>query len=589
MIVNKYATGGSGSGGTYVLPIATANRLGGIKVGDGLSIDPSTGVLSASGSSAGGDSHILLSSSAAPAGIALGDAYAFDGDVYGPVSTAKTFSSITITFAGDEVTFKMYCVGQGGYTENTAGIWSDGSIRDFGWSYDNGVIFGPWGGEYGIQVDIDGDQYTFTTLNPDSNMSCWMYDFTPAVYETVHKTEMRQMVMSNTDKTFYSISISAIEEAVAEGDRLNISDDGGQEGCFRMTGDTFVYSYRDTASEEKVNYEMTAFTSEWSTYEIAGGLHFKVVGDTISIYSDNGELTFYMRNGGDTPEITENTGEVSEKALAFADELPDTKQLLPSLDNNDGKFLQVYNGSSRWQDINQVPSNSDQAWAVDMALQVRKPSEYENNQPQWVMPRSFRLMPVEAWYQISRQLPVGSVWSDSSNGPVYISGNEASSQFMSYRSYEQNFDANNFTGFTKLLIVSSNGGYAAVKDIAHNDAAGINFRWNTSAWELGGDWNWETVYNEGTEFSAVTNDSYALAFHGYQDPDNNNYMIVETIPETGLKMEYCEGNIYVAGMPINTYDNLVRSADVVKIWKGTQADYDALGSGVTADTLYIIL
>ena len=48
MIIDFYnKNGGSGSG--YTLPIATETRLGGIKVGSGLTIDPSTGVLSASG------------------------------------------------------------------------------------------------------------------------------------------------------------------------------------------------------------------------------------------------------------------------------------------------------------------------------------------------------------------------------------------------------------------------------------------------------------------------------------------------------------------------------------------------------------
>ena len=51
MIVNKYSNGGSSSGGTYVLPVATPTRLGGIKVGSGLTID-SGGTLSSEGGSA---------------------------------------------------------------------------------------------------------------------------------------------------------------------------------------------------------------------------------------------------------------------------------------------------------------------------------------------------------------------------------------------------------------------------------------------------------------------------------------------------------------------------------------------------------
>ena len=42
-----------GGGGGYTLPIASANTLGGIKVGSGLSIDPATGVLDATGSGSG--------------------------------------------------------------------------------------------------------------------------------------------------------------------------------------------------------------------------------------------------------------------------------------------------------------------------------------------------------------------------------------------------------------------------------------------------------------------------------------------------------------------------------------------------------
>lgn len=49
MIVNKYKGNGGGGGG-YVLPVATASRLGGIKVGSGLTID-SGGTLSTEGGS----------------------------------------------------------------------------------------------------------------------------------------------------------------------------------------------------------------------------------------------------------------------------------------------------------------------------------------------------------------------------------------------------------------------------------------------------------------------------------------------------------------------------------------------------------
>lgn len=50
MIINFSNIGsGSGGGSGYTLPIATETRLGGVKIGSGLTIDHSTGVLSASG------------------------------------------------------------------------------------------------------------------------------------------------------------------------------------------------------------------------------------------------------------------------------------------------------------------------------------------------------------------------------------------------------------------------------------------------------------------------------------------------------------------------------------------------------------
>ena len=66
--------GGGGGGGSYTLPIASANTLGGVKVGTGLSIDSSTGVLTATGGGGGGVQSVsvqsLSSSSAAVSKIA---------------------------------------------------------------------------------------------------------------------------------------------------------------------------------------------------------------------------------------------------------------------------------------------------------------------------------------------------------------------------------------------------------------------------------------------------------------------------------------------------------------------------------------
>lgn len=61
MIINFDNIGGGGGGGQYVLPAATASRLGGIKVGSGLTIT-NDGVLSTSGGTApaGGKTPIVI-------------------------------------------------------------------------------------------------------------------------------------------------------------------------------------------------------------------------------------------------------------------------------------------------------------------------------------------------------------------------------------------------------------------------------------------------------------------------------------------------------------------------------------------------
>ena len=65
------------SGGSYTLPIASANVLGGVKIGTGLSIDPQTGVLTATG----GGSYVLPQASAnALGGIKIG--YVQSGKYY---------------------------------------------------------------------------------------------------------------------------------------------------------------------------------------------------------------------------------------------------------------------------------------------------------------------------------------------------------------------------------------------------------------------------------------------------------------------------------------------------------------------------
>lgn len=56
LCLDGYSSGGGG-GGSYTLPIASASRLGGIKVGSGLSINSTTGVLSVTGGGGSGTTY----------------------------------------------------------------------------------------------------------------------------------------------------------------------------------------------------------------------------------------------------------------------------------------------------------------------------------------------------------------------------------------------------------------------------------------------------------------------------------------------------------------------------------------------------
>ena len=59
MIINfSNIGGGSGSGSTYVLPTATANRLGGVKIGSGITVE-NDGTISVSGGSSSVKAYIL--------------------------------------------------------------------------------------------------------------------------------------------------------------------------------------------------------------------------------------------------------------------------------------------------------------------------------------------------------------------------------------------------------------------------------------------------------------------------------------------------------------------------------------------------
>lgn len=170
--------GGSGSGSTpYILPIATETTLGGIKVGEGLSIDPSTGVLSSEGGAA--DSHVLLASSGTPEGLQDGDVFAKAAKALVPAPTGKLFTEVTVPYNS---TFFWYY--NDAYSELQAGVDANGvGYGPFGQAVD-GVIEGPWGASTsGIRVTDNGDGTVVLTSFGESWALVQMFNFDPAILE----------------------------------------------------------------------------------------------------------------------------------------------------------------------------------------------------------------------------------------------------------------------------------------------------------------------------------------------------------------------------------------------------------------------
>ena len=89
--------GGGGGGGSYTLPIASANTLGGVKVGTGLSIDSSTGVLTANG----GGYTLPIASANTLGGIKVGSGLSIN-------ALTGVLSALANAFNGGEITQDLW-------------------------------------------------------------------------------------------------------------------------------------------------------------------------------------------------------------------------------------------------------------------------------------------------------------------------------------------------------------------------------------------------------------------------------------------------------------------------------------------------
>ena len=134
--------GGGGGGGSYVLPIASASTLGGVKVGTGLSIDSSTGVLTATGG--GGGSSVSVTDHA---------------------SSHDNVSKIaTITVDGNDTTiYNDVAWGNENSAARTVGLKVNGTTKTLMTGLPPATISSLGGVIVGSGLSIDGDGVLFTT------------------------------------------------------------------------------------------------------------------------------------------------------------------------------------------------------------------------------------------------------------------------------------------------------------------------------------------------------------------------------------------------------------------------------------------
>ena len=120
----------------YTLPIASSSTLGGIKVGSGLSIDSSTGVLTATGTSVTVDTE-MSDSSTNPVQNKVIKAYsdgliaALDGGTIGTPGTGKTVSSVSQTDGNISIGFSDISITKSqvsDFSHNHGNITSGGDI-----------------------------------------------------------------------------------------------------------------------------------------------------------------------------------------------------------------------------------------------------------------------------------------------------------------------------------------------------------------------------------------------------------------------------------------------------------------------------
>lgn len=518
MIVNKYNTGGGGSGSGYTLPIASASRLGGIKVGDGLNIDPITGILSTSGNSEGGDSHILLASNAAPAGIQNGDVWAEYTPAAGPV-----FNDDFVSTGDNNITYNRYG------SDNPQAIRL--SLADLGdttfnfrWAdadWDDGRIFTISNGE----MSYDTDNWSGTTTHADMISPAW-----------IAKTG----------------GIPVLHADIVNGYLYFYTDDPSVLWIYGVTDNS-------TSAEVEEGTVTPGHADIYNVYQLESGV---------------------------------------SKQMAKAEDLPEASRLLPESANETEMLVW---GTGEWRLQNRAAVVFDGLVATGNYTEQLGKHQTLNRSSQWGM--EWRPTVAKSIHAVSRQYAAFEADDNMQEAGILTSRPDSQGNVNLYyatsetgwdnsnrrwRPADQNYGVNAYSHARYLITTGGQFGFVDDDD-ANNTVMQI---------ACGGG------AIEGIENLTLEHDSEGGYYSG-QTPAGNTllakdmgqntfYVCIGTDPAT---MQYegtltpvslSDGALYVKGIPVNIEEIVPTSPSIARIWSGTQAQYDALGT-YDNNTFYIIL
>ena len=314
----------------------------------------------------------------------------------------------------------------------------------------------------------------------------------------------------------------------------------------------------------------------WGTWGAENNVIAGPWGKGIEVSFNGSEVTFTTQNPEESdsvwmcdfnPPITESqegwhtyqTVSGTNKELARKEDLPESNQLLPT---NGGwnQYLRMGGNGPEWIETRQVPYGGAQGNVLKV---INDSDEYG-----WVAPDD-GLVAVSALPQTSKDGNVYAYANENGYGIAQAQGGTSESAWVTAE--------DGMTGWTQARVPYDVTGLGEVGVVTSTTSKpyGFGLYWNGSTWS-------EVT---GTQ----TDGEFAEDFDGlYVTSVRDGDYLVLTFSQV---CENTWGNSHAEfkmSTTIPHYTNAVMSDVVTKIWRGTQAEYQALPT-TDADTLYIIL